>query len=269
MNEGKNSPGPEPEISAMIFGCGVLGGVMATVFGIVAAGSSSSPWISAADSATLISGFGGAALGGGISWLLAGQAARQSMAREEKQRLDASMAVAASASLKLLVITNALYTFQRHISSARATRPPNARPHEVIRPITGLVSYRSHFLATDFQPFFQVDRGDIPNRALRLETRYEALVSTIQTYNREHLELQQMLAPYRPLNHDGLERIRIAADETTISLIATKTQVLDDLMTAVIKFVDTDYGEAQAICSEWDEILHGLFGKRFLGLPST
>ncbi|OCJ03740.1 hypothetical protein A6U87_17550 [Rhizobium sp. AC44/96] len=259
-------PGPQPEVSAMIFSCGVLGGVIATVFGVVAAGTSQSAWISAADSATLISGFGGAALGGGISWLLAHQTSRQANEKDERRRLEEEIATASSACLKLLSIANGLFTLRNYIRRERDLHPEATRLHEAIRPITGLIELNSPFLTSDFAAFFRVDKGELANQALLLEPRYRATLAAIRTYNEEHVQFQRMLMPFR---RGKDQPMRIEADQATLAEILTRIEILDALITPIVAHVEADFTEAKALCEAWDHALYDLYGKHFLQIADV
>jgi hypothetical protein len=265
---GKTGPGPQPEVNAMFFCCGVLGGVIATVYGIAAAGSSKVPLVDASDAATLIAGFGGAALGGGVSWLLARQTARETAEKEERQRLEIDTSTAAAACLKLLVITNALFTLNQHVRRERQSHPQARRLHEAVRPITGLTEHHSPFFVSDFLALFRAERGDLANRALLLEPRYRATLSTIKTYNDEHLEFQRMIEPVRgvEVGPDGAMRLQGSREE--MAAIQIKMEVLENLITSIVSFIEEDLAEAQLLCAEWDTVLYGLFGKHFLNVPS-
>lgn len=253
----------QPEHSSMIFCLGVLGGTMGTIYAVAAAGPSNSSILSSTDAATLLSGFGGAVIGGGISWLLARQTAREAQEKHERQRRDDEFAVATAASLKLVSITNGLYTLSNNFKRDLAARP-GLKPHEAIRPIAGMIKHTGPFLASDFPSLFKAGRGDLANRALQLEPRYRAIMAAIERYNEHHLALQGMWAPYRGTGPERGKAMRITGSEMQLSPIVLKMDVLDEMVTNIIDHVDADFAEAKALCDEWDAVLFEQLGQRFL-----
>lgn len=250
----------------MIFCVGLMAGVICAIWGIAASGDQKVGGLSSADLATLISGFGGALLGGSISWMLAAQASKTALQRDQEMRLEDEKAAATRTILKLLQISNGLHTLEKYISTAIAAAPVGSKMWQAVRPLSGLLSKFPEFDASDFVPFIAADKTGIVNRLMLIAQRYQADETAIGTYNTIHTELQAMLAPFSIVDPStGSAQTEIPTNPEILSPFLIKIEVLEQLMQTIYQSLTEDLAEAKALCKECNSAMQAHFrGSKFI-----
>jgi hypothetical protein len=265
---------------ALVF-AGVVGGAAATVSILALIGTGARIQIgpiSGTDYATLIAGFGGAAfgaaVGGFISWLLASQASREQLARDDRQRIESEKAAVLSVILKVLDATNALYTLYSHI--ARQLQKANERGaldlpmYTKILPSIGVSGAANlHFMSEDFIPFVTAKRSDIVNRCQLTVKRTAALEISFERYCDLRNKMGEFVRPFSKLKNPltGEAETIISSREKAAEIELMQNEV-DMLIRDIWRNVQIDLAEAQALCAEIDLVSRELFkGKGpFVGL---
>lgn len=227
-----------------------------------------------ADLATMIAGFGGAILGGGISWLLARQTATETRKRDEEARNAHDKASLLQTILKVMQVSNGLYTIHRNIEGsvegAKERGIGDVPLWTLVHPVAGSTE-TPKFDASDFVPFAVSARADLINRIIMISNRYDATESGFREYSERRLSFQDLAGPYTTMSPSGQQVTAFPED------VAPQAQMrayeLEQLITQVREFVDKDLEESKSLCADIDKFakdyLKGKGGFVSLGLDEV
>jgi len=239
----------------LVFGLGLVGGSVIVGFAApvierpIGFGWSPSP----ADLATLLSGFGGAALGGAVAWFLAKQATKETLRRDMDSRTSEEKSVALTVMLKTQQIANGYYTQKRYFDDCM--RKANDlkvlhRPFwEVMRPMVGNSIAPPTFNPNDFVPLINAKKADLVDRCNLLALRYDVVESSLKFYTEKRQAMQEMLAQYSgaPDITGKVHTIIPPELQPKYNVMAAE---LEDLIRQVRSYVKEDFAEAKSICGE-------------------
>lgn len=207
-----------------------------------------------ADLATLAAGFGGAVLGGGISWLLARQTGKETRKRDEEARNEHAKASLLQTILKVMQVSNGIYTIHRNIEESVENAPDQGREAAALWTLVQPVAGRTEtpkFDSSDFVPFAVSGRSDLINRIIVASNRYDAIESGFREYNERRLSFQDLAAPYTTLDPSG-QHVTVFPEE-----VATQARMrayeLEQLITQIRDFVNRDLDEIKSVCSDIDK----------------
>lgn len=257
-----------------VFAVGMLAAVILLALAIAVTGLDIFGWIgslSKADFATLLSGFGGAALGGMVSWLLAKEAGRETLARDEAQRRANERAMALAIILKTQQIANGLFTLKKYFykSRQRANEAQRlARPMwETTKPVISPTPSRLRYDPAEFAPLIAAKRTDLVDRCNILALRYEVDETIITDYSVRRSAFHDLMGPYSELSGpDGLVTTSVPAAMKNQFLM--KGQELEDIIRQLYGNVVEDSREAQALCEELTSAFRKHFGEDVYALIS-
>jgi hypothetical protein len=194
--------------SSMLFCLGVLAGVICAVYGMVAAsGQSNDSVISSTDAATLISGFGGAALGGGVAWLLARQTALEAAQRDQQQHKRDQRAKGVQLFLKFSMIVSDLAGTRVSIEQSleRANRLGlTSQPlwHRIV-PIVGSIDHIT-IEPTDITPLIDAREYELVAQIIEVSMQHKMISQSLQKYAELHAAAEVILGPAQEYGEGGL-----------------------------------------------------------------
>lgn len=238
-----------------IFGLGVVTGSA-----IVGISVPLAPWpaklgwhLTATDNATLLSGFGGAALGGVVSWLLAKQATRETLRRDENSRISQEKSVALGVTLKAQQIANGYYTHKKYFDEcmrrANANKMLNRPLWEIIKPLIGNSLPRPTFEPTDFVPLVNARQAPLIDRCNLLALRYDVAESSLEVYTQKRQAMQEMLAQHSgPPDRSG--RVETVIPSSLRPKFRVMASELEDLIVQIKAFLKEDFIEGKSVCDE-------------------
>lgn len=187
-------------LAGLVFGATAMVAALSTKVGLELSGDGLG--VSDPNSATLISGFGGAVIGavvgGLISWLLARQAAGESRRRDSEQRFEADRAAAIRTMLKVQMITNGTYTIAKSLrNDAAVAVERGAALWEVVKPHIGS-KVDIKIQAEDLSPFWDAAGNEFADSITLSSLRYDVLEETLADYSSRRARLGDLLATFNP-----------------------------------------------------------------------
>jgi hypothetical protein len=220
--------------------------------------------ISQGDAATLLSGFGGAALGGLVSWILAKQAGKETLRRDMEQRTAHDKSMALAVMLKTQQIANGLYTVKKYFyQSRRRANLANriSRPMwETTKPVISTTPSRLRYDPSEFGPLVAAQRPDLVDRCTLLALRYEVTETIINDYSTRRGTLHDLLAPHSQLS--GADGLVITSVPPALRNVYTmKGKELEDIIRALFSSVLEDSNEAHNLCLELSKVFRDHFGE--------
>lgn len=226
------------------------------------------------DLATLIAGFGGTILGGGISWLLARQTASDTRKRDEEARNAQDKASLLQTILKVMQVSNGLYTIHRNIEgSAESANEQGIGDPELwtlVRPVAGRTE-TPKFDASDFVPFAVSSRPDLINRIIMISNRYDAIESALRVYSERRLSFQDLAGQYTTLSPSGMHVTVFPADIAPQA--GMRAFELEQLIKEIRENVNSDLEVGKSLCADVDKFakdyLRGKGGFVSLGLDEV
>lgn len=205
------------------------------------------------DFATLLAGFGGAIIGGVVSWMLAIQGSKETLRRDAEQRTASDKTLVLGVVLKVQLIANAYYTQRKYLwdalTLANAQKRLDRPLWELVKPQIGYSHPRPRFEAPEFVPFVVFGRADIIDRCTQLSLRYDVLEASFETYSEKRGRLQELLAPFS----DAADESGIATTvvpEGEHARVRIMINELEDLLLQIRNSVREDFVEATALCKE-------------------
>ncbi|MEX6506964.1 hypothetical protein [Jiella sp. M17.18] len=171
--------------------------MISEIYGNIASLSTEN-WIS------LISGFGGAALGaiiGGASSLLlallANRASQKTIAKQQKKN---EQAIATQTVLKTIQVVNGIYTIRSEIDES-IPKDHGGNIHrddywKFVLSRSGFGLGIPVFDASDFAPFLSKKAGDLAMRIMLLQQRYQSADAGFQEYSKKRSALQEIIEDY-------------------------------------------------------------------------
>ncbi|RWY91846.1 hypothetical protein EHI44_02075 [Rhizobium leguminosarum] len=227
--------------SSMLFCLGVLAGVICAVYGMAAAnGQSGASVLSSADAATLISGFGGAALGGGVSWFLGRQAAHEAASRDQQQHKRDQRAQGIQLFLKFSMIASDLagtkVSINQSLERANALGLTSQALWQRIVPIVGSLDHVT-IEPTDMTPLIDAREYDLVAQIIEVAMQHKMISQSLEKYTELHAAAEAILGPaqeygegglYTGLTQDGIDRLRPVATklEALINQIRLRLEIL-------------------------------------------
>lgn len=220
--------------------------------------------LSKADFATLVSGFGGAALGGVISWMLAREAGRETLARDAAQRQANEKAMALAVILKAQHIANGLTTLRNHFYKARRKANNSSMLLQPMwrttKPVLSPTPSRLRFEPAEFAALLTAGRMDLVDRCNLLALRYEVDETVVKDYSRLRAELQEAMLPYSNLAGPG-GLVETAVDPAMHSTFAIRGLQLEEIIRSLYASILEDANEAIDLCLALNEAFKKHFGE--------
>lgn len=206
---------PSPEHASMIFCMGVLGGVVFTIWGLSAKFGGPTT-LNTTDVATLIAGFGGAALGGGISWLMARQTSREAKERDQASRNDQQRARGLHLLLKYSMIVTDLHAMLNAVQTSLENANKAGIGHLPLWNRVGVVVGSMEFSLdpTDLVPL--------------MDAREYELIATITETFMQHQTLVQSTKMYAELRSEVERLIGSAKQGAGATVYAARNEELND-----------------------------------------
>jgi hypothetical protein len=207
--------------------------------------------LSPTDASTLIAGFGGAVLGGFISWLLARQSSREAAKKDAEARVSAEKATVLRTLLKMIQISNYLYTlnifFDKSINRSGAIKLwmrviPQSQNEDTL----------PKFEASDFVPFVEMEESEIVNRCMLLSERANSLSAGFKQYVELRLAWQEWSARYTERQPDGSMVSKFVGRQTNVA--QAKAIVMESLVQDIWKHLQVDVKDANALCKDISDI---------------
>jgi hypothetical protein len=211
-----------PEQSAMIFCLGVLGGVIATIFGIAGSKEHLYSSFSSSDVATLVAAFFGAGVGGGISWLMARNTSRETLERDENARKQEKRASGLNLLIKHSMLVTEMYAMKNGIETSLAKAQAAGLGHLPLwRRVGGVVGSAD----------FKLDPGEL---LPVLDARKYELMGTIIESFMQHQTLVKSARMYLELRAEAERVMSVNVDPTAqATAVAPFELKLESLITAI------------------------------------
>jgi hypothetical protein len=205
--------------------------------------------ISATDLSTLLAGFGGAIIGGVVSWALAWQASHEARWRDFEQRTAVEASAAKSLLFKLIDITNGTDGISRHIAEAETLRQGEDPLWQHVQAMAGRPNSTPVLDTLEYLPFLNAKYSHLINRATLASQRYAALDGALRLYSERRVELQDILAGYTTLNPiDGQMVTNIPVElRGTVSVRANE---LESLIQQLKQMSEVNLADDKALCAE-------------------
>lgn len=225
--------------------------------------------LKSADVATLLSGFGGAALGGIVSWVLAKEAGRETLARDLAQRRAEEKASALSVMLKTQQIANGLHTMRKYLYGCRVEANENRvldRPMwETTKPIISPTPSRLSYASSEFKPLIAAKRADLIDRCNLLALRYEVDETILNDYSSRREAFHEFVAPYSELSSwEG--RITTTVPPELRNQFILKARGLEEIIRSLYAAVTEDALEAASLCQDLSAGFKTYFGEEVYAL---
>jgi hypothetical protein len=133
------------------------------------------------DGSTLLSGFGGALIGGAVSLVLARQASRETLSRDAATRRAEEQASALTVLLTAAEMLTYATTFLRHFKPA-LDAPPSEKMWSRVLPMAVPARSHSGFAEHDLVPLVRAKAAPLVTRCYQLETDVSALEESFAQY---------------------------------------------------------------------------------------
>jgi hypothetical protein len=172
--------------------------------------------LDAAALSTLLAGFGGAFVGGLISWLLARQTAREARTRDAADRVEKQRAVAIGTLVKAGIMTNSFYTLHEHMemqirgAQLRGTLGEGDLLWQAVQGAVGEIPTVS-FEASDFLPFGA--NLELLNDGLELSARLRTAEKALARYYELRETFGAFAEPFTIIGPDGRFGTQFPPDE--------------------------------------------------------
>ncbi|MAN78378.1 MAG: hypothetical protein CML24_14620 [Rhizobiales bacterium] len=205
--------------------------------------------------ATMLAGFGGAALGGLIAWLTARQTDHRHAEREKRRIILAERAQALRVMLIAMELANRLFTIRNMLKRAIDAGNP-AGPFADLRPLSGHESRAPSFAPEDFVQFINADRPEVVNDCLMLYNRVDAIDAAFRAYGETRLQLQDLSAE-TTFGGDGVARTVYKGENAQRANFLIKT--LNQLIFEVHKDADEYHHESLKLFHALSEAFKSYF----------
>jgi hypothetical protein len=232
---------------------GAIGGVVFFSFALVGFDITHAEGVAvnSADLSTLTAGFGGAVLGGFISWLLARQSSREVAKKDAEARVTEEKAIVLRTLLKMIQISNYLHTL--HVFFEKSINQSNAiKLWMRIIPQTQNEADLPQFEANDFVPFIEMGQAEIVNRSMLLSSRANSLSAGFNQYVELRLAWQEWSARYTEGNPDGTMSSAFSGRQQNVA--QSKAIVMESLVQSIWKHLQVDRNDANALCRDISDI---------------
>lgn len=255
-----------PDASLPLFLLGILSGVIGVVSYLFYKNlkpADLATGINPTDFATLLAGFGGAVLGGFVSWLLARQTSAETLARDDAIRIADQKTLAISVLLKAQEIANGYAAQRAYISGALSAADLQEPPHEsmwnLVRPQIDSNLPTPTFLASEFMPLVLAGRTELINDCQSISMKFNILKASFEIYTQKREELQNVIAPYVFKSSPG-GPITAAIPDDKAEVIGILSTEADALIKQIYKNILEDLPKALALCDNLTLTYEKYFG---------
>lgn len=207
-----------------------------------------------------LSALGGAALGGGISYVLARSASRETLRRDEATRRQIEHAGSLRTSVIAMQMTNRIFTINRSLEEASVLANKEARELWVIlKASTGAGSSVEAFYAVDFVPFIKSGNSDLVHRCNLLGEKLNALEAAMKIYGDKRQEWQAFAEPYTTVDSNGTSTTKLEGQAAAVAKL--KAYEMNNLAGQMLELSRDYLAFANAVCGDLDAAHQGYFGK--------
>lgn len=222
-------------------------------------GSSIGEALSSSAGSTLLAGFGGAVVGGVVSYLLARQSSRETLRRDQDARLDLEHAAALRAMVTAMNLANRVYTLNGVLSEATGKAGADG-PWTTLKPVPKQRHAAPRFEATDFVPFIKSGAADLVHRCSLLADRVDSLESSFEAYSTTRLEVEEMAAKSTTFDAAGMGNTVFSGEEAAI--VRFKGRNMNLIIAEMADFAARDQADAIKIVDDMNAAFQRYFGKR-------
>ncbi len=216
----------------------------------------SSEGLKMSDVTTLVAGVVGAALGGGISWLQARQASKETLVRDAEARHSHLENHALSTLLKVQRIANGYHTHKMYFW--RQLRDANEKHTifefdlwEIIKSQVGSTESVIIFAAEELVPLQVAGETGLINDCGLLAERFSVIERSMIEYSRLRREIENVLVDYSEKLPNGLFLTRIP--KHLENRIATQTYSLEQFVRSLYADIVADDDNARHLCEKVSE----------------
>ncbi|WAJ28035.1 hypothetical protein [Antarcticirhabdus aurantiaca] len=233
--------------------------------------------LSTTDWATLISGFGGAVVGGVIAYVIARQgskearrreitSASEAKQREDERRLSEEKTAALRLMQKLSSLTNNFSTLVAHIE--RPLDEVHKRGEAIgdlwmlVRPTASMSHRRVHFEISDFLPLMSANKWELINRSTEISDWWTELSLSFDNYSKLRREMEEVLDPFAHVDPATGEIVTIIPAEARKSL-RKREYVLENLIREIYDFSSEYLGKSKILGDNVSEEFLKMYGNEF------
>ncbi|KRB26318.1 hypothetical protein [Mesorhizobium sp. Root172] len=214
--------------------------------------------ITSANFVALLSGLGGAVVGGLISYFIAKQSSRETAARENETMLANEQTQALSCMVTTMQISNRFFTLNKGLKVA-ATPCVGSQPWQLLQASTGSGSPPLRYTPKEFTPFIKAKSAPVVHRALLLAERLDALEAGFAEYSKRRIELEQFLLPMSSFSSGAMSS---AIPPHLHTPAKYRMETLNRLILQMAEFCERDLADSQALIEELNSAFTAYFGHR-------